>query len=79
MYSPSEVWSILLDGSEDVDEVVDVQVGLARVPEPQRTFLVALSEGYTARDALSMAGLTGNQTRVKRDAISRLVREVNGE
>lgn len=78
-YTPGQVWSVLFDGSEDIDEQIDVQVGLARLPLPQRTFLVYLSQGYTASFAMQRAGLTGNQTRVKREVLRQLTASINGE
>ena len=74
------VWSILMDGTEDVDAWIDVrQVGLAELPEPQRSFLTLLTQGYTANEAKELLGLSGTTTQLKRDALLTLTRLVNGE
>jgi hypothetical protein len=75
-YTPSEVWTILSEGSEDPDEKIDVERGLAELPLADRVFLVRLSQGYSAADAMKEAGLTGNQTRLKREVLNRLVEAI---
>lgn len=72
------VWSILIEGSEDIDELIDIQVGLARLPLPQRTFLVLLSQGYPAAYAMKQAGIKGNSTRWKWEALKQVTRFING-
>lgn len=78
-YTQSRVWAIMSEGSEDPDELIDVAVGLARLPQPQRTFLLVLAWGYTARVAKKVSGLRGNQTRLKYEVLNRLTEEINGE
>jgi len=78
-YSASQVWSILTDGSDDTDELIDIEAGLVRLPPKQRVFLTAISHGYTAVKAMELAGLTGNSTRVKREAVKELTKILNGQ
>jgi hypothetical protein len=77
-YSPVQIWGILSGESEDIDELIDVQLGLKRLPSEQAVFITQLSLGYTAKQAMQTAGLTGNATRMKRTVLQRLAREING-
>ena len=77
-YSPGAVWSILMDGSDDPDEVIDVQVGLGRLPIEEQTFLKLLQQGQTVSYAMQELGLKGNQTRIKRQVVQHLTDIING-
>lgn len=78
-YSVSAVWSILMNGSEEPEEVFDVQVGLTRLETSKRNFLLLLTYGYTAAEAMRMSGIAGgNQTRVRRDVLRELTGIING-
>jgi len=78
-YTPSQVWSVLVGESEDVDEQVDVRMALSRMPLPEQMFLSLLALGYTATYAMAEAGLKGNSTKLKRGALMQLTDLVNGE
>jgi hypothetical protein len=78
-YTSGRVWSILLDGSEDLDELIDIQVGLDLLPSNERVFLDFLRAGYTGATAMREAHMTGNQTRLKRQVLEHLTRLMNGE
>jgi hypothetical protein len=75
-YTPSKVWTILTEGSEDPDEEIDVEMGLRKLPLADRVFLVRLSQGYSAAVAMKEAGLRGNQTQLKREVLGRLVETI---
>jgi len=77
-YTPGLVWSVLTEGSEDVDELLDVQVGLTHLPPAESTFIVRLGQGYTGEQAMSESGLKGNQTRLKQGILMKLTEIVNG-
>jgi hypothetical protein len=77
-YTPGKVWEILSEGTDAVEELGDVQVGLQRLPDKQRTYLNLLANGWTGSAAMRASGLTGNQTRQKREAIIELTRLING-
>lgn len=76
-YTPGKVWSILSEGEATVDELIDLEVGLAAVSQEDRDFLVALAQGYTASSTMKKLGLRGNQTRYKREAVARLTKAMN--
>lgn len=78
-YTPGRTWEILVEGSEDVDELLDIQVGLTHLPPEQALFLVRLGQGFTGEQAMGEAGLSGNQTRLKRLALLALTKAINGE
>jgi hypothetical protein len=78
-YTPGRVWSILCEGSDDPDEVIDVQIGLSRLPQAQSAFLRLLSWGYSGREAMRAAGLRGNQTEKRHEALRALVRALQSE
>lgn len=78
-YSQSQVWQILTEHTNDVDEALDVEAALDRLPEPQRSFLAAISRGYSVLEAMKRVGMHGNQTHVKRAAIKMLADELNGK
>ncbi len=79
-YTPGRLWELLIEGSsEDADELIDLQVGLTHLPPDQALFLVRLGQGYTAVQAMSEAGIKGNQTRLKRDILMRLTEVINGD
>lgn len=77
-YSQSQVWQILTEGSDDIDEVFDMEIAIEHLPVKQRVFLVYINRGHTVLEAMERAGLTGNQTHVKRAAIKMLTDELNG-
>lgn len=78
-YTPGLIWSVLLHGSDDPDEVIDIQVGLDGLPIAERVFLTKLARGYTGVEAMIVSGLEGNQTRLKRQVLGHLTRKINGE
>ncbi|SRR6266851_471042 len=79
-YVPGRVWEVLA-GSEDVEveELMDVQVGLTYLPPAESTFIIRLSQGYTGKQAMSEAHLKGNQTRLKTDILMKLTEIINGK
>lgn len=79
VYTPGQVWSILVNGSDDEDEEIDVAVALFRMPFKEQAFLRFLAAGFTVRGAMQAVGMRGNQTRYKRDALAQLTRLVNGD
>ncbi len=77
-YSPGRIWEILQEGSEDVDELLDVQVGLTHLPPAESTFIIRLGQGFTGEQAMSESGLRGNQTRLKQGILMKLTKIING-
>ena|SRR5258708_11396830 len=77
-YTPTKVWSVLIGESDDANEYVDVQAGLAAMKEPQRLFLLRLATGITGREAIKLSGLKGTSTRHKKAAIEELTKLING-
>jgi hypothetical protein len=77
-YTPGQVWKILTEGSEVPEEEADVRVGLGKLSSRQSIFLNLLANGWTGKSAMRAAGLMGNQTRNKREAIMELTRLING-
>jgi len=77
-YSPGRIWEILQEGSEDVDELLDVQVGLTHLPPAESTFIIRLGQGFTGEQAMSESDLRGNQTRLKQDILKKLTKIING-
>jgi hypothetical protein len=45
-YTPQRVASILRNGSDDPDEVIDVANAVSRLPESSRLFLTRYGEGF---------------------------------
>lgn len=80
-YTQSQVWALLTGELGDVywGEIVDLQVGLTKLPPAEATFLIRLGQGYTATQALGEAGLTGNTTRLKRAVVRKLTDIMNGD
>lgn len=79
-YTPGKLWSILLDGSDDVDELIDLQVGLDMLPIQERVFLDYIREGYTGAEALRESGLKDkHQTQAKRKVLKHLAKLMNGD
>jgi hypothetical protein len=77
LYTPGQVIEILLRGSEDHDEELDVGVGLERMTEREGVFLRLLAQGVGIQDAMNRSGATGNQTRFYERVILKLVRVIN--
>ncbi len=81
-YTPGEIWSVLtgeVSGEDDLDAVLDVQLGLKRLSEGQAVFITQLALGYSGKEAMKTAGISGNQTWLKRSILHKLAREINGE
>jgi hypothetical protein len=78
VYTPPRVWEILVGGSEDADERVDVEMGMVRLPLEERTFIWLLAQGYTGLAAQELSGIEGNQTRLRREILIKLSAIING-
>lgn len=80
-YTPSKVWALLNgdvpDDELDHDEMIDLQIGLSRLPAPQQIFLVSLAHGYSAVAAMKAAGKRGNSTRYTSRALMALTEKMN--
>lgn len=78
MYTSSQVWSILVDGAEDIDELIDMETALEKLSPPKRFFLILLGQSYSVREAMGLAGIKGNQTLIKYEVLGQLVAYMNG-
>lgn len=78
-YTVSSVWRVLTEGTDDLDELIDIQVGLDALPIQKRTFLVLLAQGQSGAYAMHESGLQKNQTRLKRDILRELTDLINGD
>ena len=76
-YTPNSIWDIMVSGSEDPDENMDVVLGVGKLPTPQRIYIVLLSQGYTGAYAMRKAGLNGNSTRLRRTVLQSLAQVIN--
>ncbi len=76
-YIPGRIWEILTEGSEDVDELLDIQVGLTHLPPAESTFIIRLGQGFTGEQAMGESGLRGNQTRLKQSILMKLTKIIN--
>ena len=82
-YTPSKVWALLNgdvpDDELDHDEMIDLQIGLSRLPLSQQVFLVSLAHGYSAEASMRAAGEKGNSTRYTTKALMALTEKMNGD
>jgi len=78
-YMPGEIWGILVHGSEELDQVIDVRRAMSMLPDQERTFMTLLAQGQTGKYALHASGLRGNQTLLKRRILMRLTEIINGD
>ena len=78
MYTMSDVITILLHGSEDHDEVIDVAAALVRMPEPARSVLELFAQGFSVQQSMTLCGVNGNSTRYQDQIIEQLTSLVNG-
>jgi hypothetical protein len=79
MYTTSRIWRFLLHEEEpDAEERADLQVGLSRLSPSTQIFFRALISGYSTGEAMGIAGLSGNQTRIKLVLLGQLTEAVNG-
>ena len=82
---PGQVWAILMEGSDDPDEVADVEIGLIKLTPIKRAFLLLLTYGYSATEAIQRSGIAvsrgkgSNQTRIKREILKELTEVINGK
>lgn len=76
-YTPSRIWEVLTEGSDDMDELIDVEVAMTKLPADQRLFIRLLANGYSGLEAMRKAHMTGNQTRNKRLVLLSLSRILN--
>jgi hypothetical protein len=80
-YTPGTIWLVLsgeITGEDDLDAVLDVQLGLKRLPPGQAVFITQLALGYSGKESMKTAGISGNQTYLKRLILHKLTREING-
>lgn len=77
-YTPGRVWSLLTGEVDIVDEQIDLQSGLTKLPPKEAVFIIRLGQGFTANRALGEAGLEGNSTRLKRAVVRKLTDIMNG-
>ena len=79
-YLPGQVWSILVNGSDDLDEVIDIRQAMHSLTAQEQTFLTLLASGQTGKYAMHEARLRGNQTTLKQRCLTRMAAVLdNGE
>lgn len=78
-YTPGSIWSALVNGSDDIDLVIDIRYGMSQLPEQEQNFLTLLASGQTGAYAKHETGIKGNQTLLKRRILLRLSMILNGE
>lgn len=78
-YTCNGVAALLRVEDEDIEGVVDLIIAIEQMPEPTRTFLVYVHQGYSILDAMEKAGVHGNSTRVWHAALEQLTQLMNGE
>lgn len=79
MYTSSQVWELLVEGAQDIDELIDLESGLEKLSPPKRIFLILIGQEYTVKEAMGLAGIRGNQTRIKYEVLGELTARMNGE
>ena len=78
-YTPHIVARILREGTEQLEDQIDIALGLDRLPEEERQLLSLYATGLSAKQALDQLHLEGNPQRRLVGALRALCALINGD
>lgn len=74
----NSVDQLVTNGSDELEEHIDFYKAVLDLPADQQSYLTERFAGYSAAEAMYIAGVQGNSTRFHADAVRALVAAMNG-